>query len=170
MSTEPLFVLFLIEEEKRRLCPLKGPQPNLLDQSILFYLVKPAFRVSASVYWYTNGHNWARCTKRTAITPGFETYSSNLQCMLSKDLTRFEFAKGEATTTALVAKKSLKKWIRAASNFIELIPSRSVRQMLANFSGFEFWRTVSKVTKRKRKSFSCVQVHCSLLVAQYRCF
>ena len=131
--TEPLFVLFLIEEERRRLCPLKTPQPNLLDQSILFYLVKLAFRVRAS-----NGHYWARCTKRTAITPGFETYSTNLQRMLSKDLTRFEFAKGEATTTAMVAKTSLKKWIRAASNFIALIPSRSIRQMLANFSGVEF--------------------------------
>jgi len=53
--TEPLFVFFLIEEEKRKLClnrvkPLKAPQPNLLDQSILFYLVKLAFRVRASVY------------------------------------------------------------------------------------------------------------------------
>ena len=141
--TEPLFVFFLIEEEKRKLClnrvkPLKAPQPNLLDSSILFFHVKLAFLVSASVYWWTNGHNWARYTKRTAITPGFETYSSNLQRTLSKTLTRFEFAKGDATTTATVTKTSLKKWIRAASNFIGLIPSRSVRQMLANFSRVEF--------------------------------
>ena len=53
--TEPPFVFFLIEEEKRKLClnrvkPLKAPQPNLLDSSILFFHVKLAFRVSASVY------------------------------------------------------------------------------------------------------------------------
>ena len=102
-------------------------------------LSRQASFLSASIrLWYTNRHNWARCTKHTAITPVFETYSSNLQCMLSKDLTRFEFAKGEATTTAMVTKTSLKKWIRAASNFIGLIPSRSVRQMLANFSRVEF--------------------------------
>ena len=35
-------------------------------------------------------------------------------------------------------KNLLKKWIRAASNLIALIPSRSVRQMLAVFSGVEF--------------------------------
>ena len=89
---------------------------------------------------------------------GSKTYSSKLQRMLSKDLTRFEFAKGDATTTAMVAKTSLKKLIRAASIFIGLIPSRSVRQMLANFSGVEFWRTVAKVTNRKRKSLPCVHV------------
>ena len=38
-----------------------------------------------------------------------------------------------ATTTATATKTSLKKWIRAASNFIALFPSRLIRQMLANF-------------------------------------
>ena len=102
-------------------------------------LSRQASFLSASIrLWYTNRHNWARCIKRTAITPGFETYSSKLQRTLSKDLTRFEFAKGEATTTAMVAKTSLRKWIRAASNFIALIPSRSIRQMLVNISRVEF--------------------------------
>ena len=41
-------------------------------------------------------------------------------------------------------------WIRAASNFITLIPSRSVRQMLVNFSGVEFYKTVSKFRKEKQ--------------------
>ena len=43
-----------------------------------------------------------------------------------------------ATSTATASKTSLKKWSRPASNFIALIASRSVRQMLAIFSGDEF--------------------------------
>ena len=42
------------------------------------------------------------------------------------------------------------------ANFIVLVPSRSIRQMLVNFSGVQFLRTVSKFRKRKRKSLSCV--------------
>ena len=38
----------------------------------------------------------------------------------------------QATTTATATKTSLTKWIRAASNFIALIPSRLIHQMLAN--------------------------------------
>ena len=49
------------------------------------------------------------------------------------------------TATATATKTSLK-------NFIALIPSRSVRQMVANFSGVEFLKTVSKFRRRKRKS------------------
>ena len=33
----------------------------------------------------------------------------------------------------MATKTSLKKWIRAASNFIAIIPTRSIRQMLAIF-------------------------------------
>ena len=35
-------------------------------------------------------------------------------------------------------KTSVKKCVLAALNFITLIPSRSIHQMLANFSGVEF--------------------------------
>ena len=49
---------------------------------------------------------------------------------------------------------SLKKWIRAASNFIVPIPSRSVRQMLAIFLELNS-ETVSRFRKRIRKSLSC---------------
>ena len=38
-----------------------------------------------------------------------------------------------------------------------LIPTHSIRQNLANLSGVEFKKTVSKFRKRKRKSLSCVQ-------------
>ena len=38
----------------------------------------------------------------------------------------------------LATKTSLKKWIRTASNLIALIPSRLLRQMLANVFGVEF--------------------------------
>ena len=53
-------------------------------------------------------------------------------------------------------KTSLKKWIGDASNFIALIPSRSIRQILANCFGVEFQRTLSKFRKRKRKLLCCV--------------
>ena len=43
-----------------------------------------------------------------------------------------------AATTATATKTSLKNLIRPASNFIALIPSRSIRQMLAFFSRAEF--------------------------------
>ena len=43
-----------------------------------------------------------------------------------------------ASTAATVAKTSRKKWICAASNYFALIPSRSICQILANFSGVEF--------------------------------
>ena len=43
-----------------------------------------------------------------------------------------------AQTTTTATKTSLKKRIRAASNFIALIPSLLIRQMLANFCGVEF--------------------------------
>ena len=39
--------------------------------------------------------------------------------------------------TVTATKTSLKKWIRAASNFIALIPSRSIRQMLEYVFGVE---------------------------------
>ena len=53
LRAEPPFVFFFTEEEKRRLClnrvnSLKPPQPELLDKSILFSLVKLFFS-SASI-------------------------------------------------------------------------------------------------------------------------
>ena len=59
-------------------------------------------------------------------------------------------------TTAKATKTSLK-------NFIALIPSRSVRQTVANISGVEFLKTVSKFRKRKRKSLS----RCHVLFENY---
>ena len=48
-------------------------------------------------------------------------------------------------------KTLLKKWICAASNFIALIPSRLIRQMLANFVGVEFyWKDCIKVQGEKK--------------------
>ena len=40
-----------------------------------------------------------------------------------------------------------------------LIPSRLIRQMLANFFVLEFEKTISKFKKRKRELLSCVHVH-----------
>ena len=33
------------------------------------------FLVRVPVHWRTDGHNWALCTKRTVVLPGFETIS-----------------------------------------------------------------------------------------------
>ena len=41
----------------------------------------------------------------------------------------------------------LQKWIRAGSNFITLILSRSIRQLLANLSKKEFKRATVKFRK-----------------------
>ena len=53
--------------------------------------------------------------------------------VLQKSVT---FTLGSLTTTATAMKTSLKKWIHAASNFIALIPSRSVHELLVNFMEF----------------------------------
>ena len=46
---------------------------------------------------------------------------------------------GDVTRTTVTATKtSLKKWIHTASNFVALIPSRLIRQMLANFVEVEY--------------------------------
>ena len=44
------------------------------------------------------------------------------------------------------------------ASFFALLSCRSICQMLVNFSGVEFQRTVSKFRKRKGKSLSCVHV------------
>ena len=54
-------------------------------------------------------------------------------------------------TMATATKKSLKKGIRTASNFIALIPTRSIRQMLADFSGVEFIKDCIEVQEKKQK-------------------
>ena len=80
----------------------------------------------------------------------------NLENFQTNLLDELDFHFNIIGVTEAKIKTSLKKWILAASNFIALIPSRSIRQMLVNFSGVQFQRTVSKFRKRKRKSLSCV--------------
>ena len=46
----------------------------------------------------------------------------------------------------------------AAAHFVALIPSRFIRQMLANFSELNSKANASKFRERKRKSLSCVHV------------
>ena len=50
-------------------------------------------------------------------------------------------------------KTSLKKWIRTASNFIDLIQFHLIWQILAKFSRLESERTISEFRKRKRQLF-----------------
>ena len=46
---------------------------------------------------------------------------------------------GDVTRTTVTATKtSLKKWIHTASNFVALIPSRLIRQMLTNIVEVEY--------------------------------
>ena len=56
----------------------------------------------------------------------------------------------------LLPRRGLKKRVRAVSNFIALIPFRSIRQMEVNYSGFKFEKFLPNI--RKRKSLSCVHV------------
>ena len=58
-------------------------------------------------------------------------------------------------TTVTDTKTSLKSLIRAALNFIALIPSRSIRHMLANFARAEFVKTVSNFRKKKKVIALC---------------
>ena len=48
----------------------------------------------------------------------------------------------KATKTATATKMIVKNWLRTASNFLVLILSRLIRQMLASFSLVEFQKTV----------------------------
>ena len=49
-------------------------------------------------------------------------------------------------------RKSLKKYMRTISNFIDVIHFHLISQMLAKFSGyFKSERTISKFRKRKRR-------------------
>ena len=57
---------------------------------------------------------------------------------------------------ATATKKSLKKGIRTASNFIALIPTRSIRQMLADFSGVEFIKVCIEVEEKKQTESRCI--------------
>lgn len=50
---------------------------------ILFSLIKLVFWVQTFVYWKTDGHNWACCTRHMAIKPGFKTVSQE-QAALSQ--------------------------------------------------------------------------------------
>ena len=63
------------------------------------------------------------------------------------------------TTTATATKTSLKKWIRAASNFIALIPSISFNSPKV---GKVFWSWILedciKVQEKKKKVLPCVPV------------
>ena len=72
-----------------RLKPLRSLQPQLLDWSILFYLVKLVFRVRASVSWKTAGHKRLAVSRERLLGLSSKLYPSNMQRMLKKDLTPF---------------------------------------------------------------------------------
>ena len=55
--------------------------------------------------------------------------------------------------TGTVMKMSVKKCIPAASNLLLRTQSHSICQMLGNFSGVEFFRTVSKLRKKEGDCF-----------------
>ena len=91
-----LHFVFLRGEEKRTLClnpvnPLRSSKPKLLDQSILFSLLK--------LFFFEREHPFI--DKPIVITEpavpsaqllglGSKLYPSNMQRMLNKDLTRFK--------------------------------------------------------------------------------
>ena len=57
---------------------------------------------------------------------------------------------------------SCRKWVRPASNFIALIPSRSVSQMLANFSGLNSNRLYRSPEKQSRWLESTSSIKCEI--------
>ena len=63
--------------------------------------------------------------------------------------------KREQTTTT-AKKTSLKMWIRAASNFIALIPSRLIHQMLAIFLGGLNSKGLCQSSGKEKESFCLV--------------
>ena len=60
-----------------------------------------------------------------------------------------QLTRSSGRTRAMAAKTSPKKRINAFSNFITLIPSLLVCHRLAIFSGVEFWKITSYLTKEK---------------------
>ena len=55
-------------------------------------------------------------------------------------------------------KKSLKRWIRFATNFIDLIQFYLIWEIFASFSQVESEKTVSKFRKRKKQLSCCVHL------------
>ena len=72
--------------------------------------------------------------------------------LASRDVIAPFFSELKQQRRRRLGKRHVKKWIRSTSNFIALIPTRTIRQMLVIFSGAEFKKTVSEFRKRKRKS------------------
>ena len=68
-------------------------------------------------------------------------------------MTKEVFEIENATTKRRVTRLSLKKCIHAVSNFIALIPFRSIRQMEVNYSGIKFENSLPNIRKRKKESF-----------------
>ena len=79
----------------------------------------------SSECWLLIGHKKLLCI----VVPNRRKKLSNCRCV--------------RTTTVTATKTPFKKWSRAASSFIALIPFCSFRQLLTIFSGAEFWKTVS---------------------------
>ena len=64
--------------------PLRSPQPQLLDSSILFSLVKLFFGSASILLLITDGHERARCSKRTVIGLSPKLYPAKMQHMLEQ--------------------------------------------------------------------------------------
>ena len=75
---------FIGSDWLNRVKHLKSPQPELLNESITFSLIKLICECENPSDWQTDGHNWAHCTK------GLKPYQSSMQRMLSEDLSRLE--------------------------------------------------------------------------------
>ena len=95
-SKEPPFVFSSGEKAALQLClnhvkPLRSPQPKLLDESIVFSLVKLFFFFVCELLLIDK----PMVTSEPAVTSaqllglGSKLYHSNMQHMLNKDITRF---------------------------------------------------------------------------------
>ena len=133
-NSRSLCALSVLLRRWRRLRPLRrfvgfkgGGRPSGIPPTLVLCLCKRVgFHASLYIFMYT-------------FCQSLIGYSRRSQCETSFTLGPPRQATGVyATTTATATKTSLKKWICVASNFIVLIPSRLIRQMLANFFGVEF--------------------------------
>ena len=93
--------------------------------------------------------NWTRWNRRDKVWGGATSLFYKR---------RFHSRRGRCCLSSLYNDRDgyEKKWIRATSNFIALIPTRSIRHGRQIF--LELKSTRSKLRKRKRKSLSWVHV------------
>ena len=114
----------------------------------IFWPIKPSWCNSPTLNFIT----WL--SKRSAVH-AIKRYKKKWSRNLPRPLFSGELKQQRQRWLPKRLISALIKWIYVASNFIALIPSRLIRQMLANFLGVEFLRTVSNSGKNRKVVVLC---------------